>query len=75
MRQYLIPQALPVAMLDAQYHQFFDAHVTSLGEHAEAILVEVGEVEMGVGVDQLHGPVRGGGCMSERFVYRHDNIL
>ena len=53
--QRQIPQALPVGLIDPQQHDFPDAARPAACQYLGAVGVEVGEVEMGVGVDQVHG--------------------
>ena len=52
-----IPQPLPIALMNPQHHHPPHAESAAFGEQRRAIGVEVGEVEVGVAVDQLHGSV------------------
>src|SRR5690606_30182814 len=49
-----IPHPLPVGLLHAQHHQPLHAQGAAAGQHFAAVAIEVGEVEVGVGIDQVH---------------------
>ena len=55
----LIPHALPIVLSDAQHHHALNATPACLADNVTAVGVEVFKVEMGVGVDQLHGALPG----------------
>lgn len=52
-----IPDPLPITLMDTQYHHPPHPERAAFGEQSRAVGVEVGEVEVGVAVDQLHGSV------------------
>lgn len=54
-RLHQVPQALPVALIHAEYHQFLHPQTAAALQQPGAIGVELGEVEVSVGVDQVHG--------------------
>ena len=49
-----LPNPLPVGGMHAEYHDALDADSLAAGDHRGAVLIERIEIEMGVGVDQLH---------------------
>ena len=52
---HLIPQALPVGLVDAEQYQTLDTQRAAAREQCGAVGVELGKVEVGVGIDQAHG--------------------
>jgi len=49
-----IPQSLPILLIHPQHHHALYAELAAVREDLPAIAVEVREVQVGVGVDQLH---------------------
>ena len=50
-----IPHPLPIGLIHPQHHHALHASSRRVGQQAVAVGVEVGEVQMGMGVDQAHG--------------------
>ncbi len=49
-----IPKAFPVVPVNPEQYQSLHAQCAALGEHPGAVAIEVGEVQVGVGIDQAH---------------------
>ena len=49
-----IPDALPVVPVHPEYHHFPDAQGAAFGQQRRPVHVEIGKVQVGVGVDQFH---------------------
>lgn len=49
-----VPHTLEIRLVHPQYHHPFHPACRRVGQQARAVGVEVGEVQVGVGVDQAH---------------------
>ena len=49
-----IPHPLPVALINAQHHHALDTQRPTARQQRRAVGIEHREIEVGVGVDQLH---------------------
>lgn len=49
-----VPQPLPVALIDPQHHHALHAECLTVLQDLRTVGIEVGKVQMGVGVDQRH---------------------
>ncbi|KWV90078.1 hypothetical protein PFLmoz3_00076 [Pseudomonas fluorescens] len=61
-----VPKPLPIFLVHPQHHQAPHAEFTAVGEDVRAILVEVLEVQVRVGVDQLHAQASWIRCLKVR---------
>ena len=60
------PQTLPMALIDPQYHHSPDALLSTAREHLRAVGLEVGKIQVGMAVDQLHAHASRMRCLNVR---------